>query len=469
MNLEDYFKTNLERFKKKARELKDKYPAISEATNIDRDPHITHMIESFAFIGSCIQYKQNKKINEETKSIIYNFPLSEFHISPPIGVLKLLPEEPSFVPKDRTVNCSGQIFKNLYDLCVSKVEIKEVKKENNFIIIRFIKSLNDIERIDLYCEFDILNKIFMNESSINVTVLNREQYKTFAKLSLKSNLDLKQFLHCKESQCIVSLEQLQLKGVGNEFVIEIPCDNLENITVDIDSFNTNCAFVENRYINYTAPFEADVPGDYPIVLEDKDRLITVKKLLDKNKKEVAHIAINNDGWYMSENNGLYSLYVGKANEFLYCEIECYSKVLKDDLDPFFEDFVPARLSWFLTPCKETKYDKIDETTKIIKLAYEESSTKQYLETLIDFVNIKNHQIDIIDINICETVKPVFIGNYVVSQVGEVITIECDTKNYILLKSIAKKMQEKFKHFIDMIFKIGHYKIVINKNFEKPEV
>jgi hypothetical protein len=193
VNLEDYFKKNLERFKKKTIELQDKYPAISSALNIDKDPHIEHMISAFSFVGSHIQYKQNQKLNRETKSIIYNFPSSIFNPSPPMGILKLLPDSPCKIKYLSNINSSSSIFKSLYEHTISKVEIQEIKREDDCIKITFLKLSNNIDRIDLYCEFSVLNKIFKKYNQIDVTVLNREQYKTQAKCVLRADLDLKIF------------------------------------------------------------------------------------------------------------------------------------------------------------------------------------------------------------------------------------------------------------------------------------
>lgn len=464
MKLEDYFKQNLQRFNKKIVELQNKYPALSYSFNIDKDPHIEHMINAFTLIGSDLQYKQNQKINRETKSIIYNFPTSEFNTSPPIGILKLIPDEKTQVKSGATINCSGSIFKSLYNHCISKIEIQEVKKEDKNIKITFSKPVQEIERIDLYCEYSILNKIFINKNVVDIVVINREQYKTTAKCVLNSNLDLKNLLHFKDSQCFISICDLNLKGTSDFFSILIPCAELENI--DMSSFETNCIFIENRYLNYTSPFLVPNSSEYPLRLENNDSLITVKRVLDE-KTEIPHISENHTGWYLIKDSDAYLLHIGSATGKVYAEVECYSENISYELTPFFEEFIPTKLKWFIKPGNITNYYNTDEVAKIIKLFYQEVSLKEYVYTLIDFINLNDKKITLKNVMVIDSVKPVFVGKYVISQVGKIVHIECETTDYILLKSLSKNIRDKYEHFVDIIFYTENYKIVIEEEFIKP--
>jgi hypothetical protein len=464
VNSEDYFKRNLQRFQKKMLELQNKYPSLGSTLNIDRDPHIEHMINAFALISSDLQYRQEKKINQESESIVYNFPSSRFNISPPIGVLKLNADEDYNIPKGSVVNCGGSIFKSLYDHHISKVEIQEVKKEGKNIKITFSKFSKDMRRIDLYCEFNVLNKIFMLSNVVDIVVLNREQYKTHAQCVLKADLNLKNLLHFRESQCFISIEDLILQGTGNLFSVLIPCEDIDH--VDITSFETNCVFIENRYQNYTSSFLMKKPGEHLILLENNDSLITVKKVFDE-EKEVQHLSKDNKGWYLLKDGESYLIYLSIANGPIYCEVECFSKNLNYNLLPFFEEFVPAKVKWFLKACDSTEYNGIDGTVKTMKLFYEETSVEDYVYTLIDFVNLDKENIKLISVEVIDSVKPQFIGNHIVSQVGKIVSIECETKDYILLKSLVKDIQEKYEHFIDFIFHVGNYRIFAEEKFVKP--
>jgi hypothetical protein len=372
--------------------------------DINNDPQLYELIRGISLIHASKQYEDQFIIENAFTNIKYNIN-QEFSIVPH-GLIQIETEKPTTIPRNFNFRSFDSIYKSIDMANINSCKIVSIQMLNRygrkFVEIKLMGEING--KLEFFAPMNTVNQIFENNESINMSTY-------VCKRKIRGSIF--ENLNCN----YLTTFYIDHISSSQQFTLHIPVNhNIDNL----HDIHINCIIVSNRFEIISNP------SINTIQIPNNTDPVQIKSLLDVHNQIIPHKKINENGWHITENNGVfYTNIATKCTAVMTCKNTIPNT---NSCQP--ETFLSStETKWLIKPINRDVFIQFAEylTSNAIEMF-------QYLTKLCNLDYEKIH----VESTILERIHE---EKYYLCERGHVIQIETQRRNYVLWSLIEQEINK----------------------------